>query len=246
MFPKAYYQENENLVHHLKIKKGDVGKYVIITGDPKRCIKIADKFDNAELIADYREYITYTGYINETKISAVSHGIGGPSAAIALEELIKAGADTFIRIGTCGTSNINVHAGDIIIVNGAVKIGGTMDNYIPKEFPCVPNIDILEAMIEESEKTKLKTHIGIVQCKDALYSDKELLYKDNILASEMESASIFAVGASKNVRTGSALFVMHNHKISENNNQNCTIEEAIDFTIETIKILINNDKNRSK
>ena len=89
-------------------------------------------------------------------------------------------------------------------------------------------------------------HIGIVQCKDALYSDKELLYKDNILASEMESASIFAVGASKNVRTGSALFVMHNHKISENNNQNCTIEEAIDFTIETIKILINNDKNRSK
>lgn len=261
MFPKAYYQENENLVHHLKLKKGDVGRYVIMPGDPKRCVKIAQRFDNAKLIADYREYATYTGYINGVKVSAVSHGIGGPSTAIALEELIKVGADTFIRVGTCGGMNMEVLPGDVVIVNGAIKGGGTMDNYIPKEFPCVPNIDVLEAMIEGAKKIKTRTHTGVVQCKDAFYAqhapesmavDKELLYKwesyikAGCLASEMESAVLFAVGAAKNVRTGAAMLVLHNQERIKNNindKKDYTGEEAIDLIIESIKILIDKDKN---
>ncbi|MEI0698920.1 nucleoside phosphorylase [Brachyspira intermedia] len=260
MFPKAYYQENENLVHHLKLKKGDVGRYVIMPGDPKRCVKIAKRFDDAKLIADYREYATYTGYINGVKVSATSHGIGGPSTAIALEELIKVGADTFIRVGTCGGMNIDVLPGDVVIVNGAVKGGGTMDNYIPKEFPCVPNIDVLEAMIEGADKVKTRTHVGVVQCKDAFYAqhapesmavDKELLYKwdsyikAGCLASEMESATLFAVGAAKNVRTGAAMLVLHNQERVKNNindPKDYTGEEAIDLIIESIKILIDKDK----
>ena len=260
MFPKAYYQENENLVHHLKLKKGDVGRYVIMPGDPKRCVKIAKRFDDAKLIADYREYATYTGYINGVKVSTTSHGIGGPSTAIALEELIKVGADTFIRVGTCGGMNIDVLPGDVVIVNGAVKGGGTMDNYIPKEFPCVPNIDVLEAMIEGSDKVKTRTHVGVVQCKDAFYAqhapesmavDKELLYKwdsyikAGCLASEMESATLFAVGAAKNVRTGAAMLVLHNQERVKNNindPKDYTGEEAIDLIIESIKILIEKDK----
>uniref|UniRef100_UPI003F4BEA77 nucleoside phosphorylase n=1 Tax=Brachyspira catarrhinii TaxID=2528966 RepID=UPI003F4BEA77 len=260
MFPKAYYQENENLVHHLKLKKGDVGRYVIMPGDPKRCVKIAKRFDDAKLIADYREYATYTGYINGVKVSATSHGIGGPSTAIALEELIKVGADTFIRVGTCGGMNIDVLPGDVVIVNGAVKGGGTMDNYIPKEFPCVPNIDVLEAMIEGADKVKTRTHVGVVQCKDAFYAqhapesmavDKELLYKwdsyikAGCLASEMESATLFAVGAAKNVRTGAAMLVLHNQERVKNNindPKDYTGEEAIDLIIESIKILIEKDK----
>ncbi|PTY39414.1 nucleoside phosphorylase [Brachyspira hampsonii] len=260
MFPKAYYQENENLVHHLKLKKGDVGKYIIMPGDPKRCVKIAKRFENAKLIADYREYATYTGYINGVKVSAVSHGIGGPSTAIALEELIKIGADTFIRVGTCGGMNMEVLPGDVVIVNGAIKGGGTMDNYIPKEFPCVPNIDVLEAMIEGADKIKTRTHVGVVQCKDAFYAqhapesmavDKELLYKwdsyikAGCLASEMESATLFAVGAAKNVRTGAAMLVLHNQERVKNNindPKNYTGEEAIDLIIESIKILIDKDK----
>lgn len=260
MFPKAYYQENENLVHHLKLKKGDVGRYVIMPGDPKRCVKIAKRFDNAKLIADYREYATYTGYINGVKVSTTSHGIGGPSTAIALEELIKVGADTFIRVGTCGGMNIDVLPGDVVIVNGAIKGGGTMDNYIPKEFPCVPNIDVLEAMIEGADKVKTRTHVGVVQCKDAFYAqhapesmavDKELLYKwdsyikAGCLASEMESATLFAVGAAKNVRTGAAMLVLHNQERIKNNindPKDYTGEEAIDLIIESIKILIEKDK----
>ncbi len=260
MFPNAYYQENENLVHHLKLKKGDVGRYIIMPGDPKRCVKIAKRFDNAKLIADYREYATYTGYINGVKVSAVSHGIGGPSTAIALEELIKVGADTFLRVGTCGGMNMDVLPGDVVIVNGAVKGGGTMDNYIPKEFPCVPNIDVLEAIIEGAEKIKTRTHVGVVQCKDAFYAqhapesmavDKELLYKwdsyikAGCLASEMESATLFAIGAAKNVRTGAAMLVLHNQERIRNNindKKDYTGEEAIDLIIESIKILIDKDK----
>ena len=260
MFPKAYYKENENLVHHLKLKKGDVGRYVIMPGDPKRCSKIAKRFDNAELIADYREYATYTGYINGVKVSTTSHGIGGPSTAIALEELIKVGADTFIRVGTCGGMNMDVLPGDVVIVNGAIKGGGTMDNYIPKEFPCVPNIEVLEAMIEGAEKVKTRTHVGVVQCKDAFYAqhapesmavDKELLYKwdsyikAGCLASEMESATLFAVGAAKNVRTGAAMLVLHNQERIKNNindPKDYTGEEAIDLIIESIKVLIEKDR----
>ncbi len=260
MFPKAYYKENENLVHHLKLKKGDVGRYVIMPGDPKRCSKIAKRFDNAELIADYREYATYTGYINGVKVSTTSHGIGGPSTAIALEELIKVGADTFLRVGTCGGMNMDVLPGDVVIVNGAIKGGGTMDNYIPKEFPCVPNIEVLEAMIEGAEKVKTRTHVGVVQCKDAFYAqhapesmavDKELSYKwdsyikAGCLASEMESATLFAVGAAKNVRTGAAMLVLHNQERIKNNindPKDYTGEEAIDLIIESIKVLIEKDR----
>lgn len=261
-YPKAYYEESENLVHHLKLKKGDVGKYVIMPGDPKRCKKIAKRFDNPKLIADFREYATYTGYIDGVKVSTTSHGIGGPSTAIALEELIKVGADTFLRVGTCGGMNINVLPGDIVIVNGAIKLGGTMDNYIPKEFPCVPNIEVLEAMIEASNNIKNKTHVGIVQCKDAFYSqhapdsmavDKELLYKwdsyikAGALASEMESATLFAVGSAKNVRTGAAMLVLHNQERIKNNindKKDYTGEEAIDLIIESIRVLIKNDNSK--
>ena len=261
-YPKAYYEESENLVHHLKLKKGDVGKYVIMPGDPKRCKKIAQRFDNPKLIADFREYATYTGYIDGVKVSTTSHGIGGPSTAIALEELIKVGADTFLRVGTCGGMNINVLPGDIVIVNGAIKLGGTMDNYIPKEFPCVPNIEVLEAMIEASNNIKNKTHVGIVQCKDAFYSqhapdsmavDKELLYKwdsyikAGALASEMESATLFAVGSAKNVRTGAAMLVLHNQERIKNNindKKDYTGEEAIDLIIESIRVLIKNDNSK--
>ena len=91
----------EGMQYHIGLRKGDVGKYVILPGDPKRCEKIAKHFDNAKLIADSREYVTYTGYLDGVKVSVTSTGIGGPSASIALEELVRVGADTFLRVGTC-------------------------------------------------------------------------------------------------------------------------------------------------
>lgn len=257
--PKPYYEKSENLQHHLKIQKGDVGKYVIMPGDPKRCYAISKRFENPKLIADFREFVTYTGYIDGVKVSAVSHGIGGPSTAIALEELIKAGSDTFIRVGTCGGMNMEVLPGNIVIVNGAIKVGGTPDNYIPKEFPCVPNIDVLEALIEASKNIKTKSHVGVVHCKDAFYAQhapesmavgEELLYKwqayikAGALASEMESATLFAVAASKNVRAGASMLVLHNQERTKsgiNDEKKYTGEEAIDLAVFAIRLLIKRD-----
>jgi uridine phosphorylase len=91
--------------YHINMKEGDVGRYVILPGDPKRCVKIAKYFENPVLVADSREYVTYTGYLDGVKVSVTSTGIGGPSAAIAMEELANIGADTFIRVGTCGGHN---------------------------------------------------------------------------------------------------------------------------------------------
>lgn len=109
------YVEEAGLQYHLNIRPGDVGRYVILPGDPKRCKKIAEHFERAKLVADSREYVTYTGYLDGEKVSVTSTGIGGPSAAIALEELVKCGADTFIRVGTCGGMDLDVKGGDVVV-----------------------------------------------------------------------------------------------------------------------------------
>lgn len=115
------YSEQEGKQYHIQVGKGDVGKYVILPGDPKRCAKIAKYFEQAEQVADSREYVTYTGYLDGVKVSVTSTGIGGPSAAIAVEELVMSGADTFIRIGTCGGMQTNVKSGDVVIASGDRK-----------------------------------------------------------------------------------------------------------------------------
>ena len=94
--------------YHIGLKPGDVGEIVLLPGDPKRCEKIAQYFDEPKLVADKREFVTYTGYIDGVKVSVTSTGIGGPSASIAMEELVNVGAKTFIRVGTCGGMDVNV------------------------------------------------------------------------------------------------------------------------------------------
>ena len=111
--------------YHVGLKAGDVGEYVILPGDPKRCEKIAAYFDEPKLVADKREFITYTGYLNGVKVSVTSTGIGGASASIALEELVKVGGKYFIRVGTCGGMDTNVKSGDLVIATGAIRMEGT-------------------------------------------------------------------------------------------------------------------------
>ena len=118
------YSGEEGLQYHLQIRRGDVGRYVILPGDPKRCQKIAEHFDDAKLVADSREFVTYTGYLDGEKVSVTSTGIGGPSASIAMEELVRCGADTFIRVGTCGGIDLEVKGGDIVVATGAVRMEG--------------------------------------------------------------------------------------------------------------------------
>ena len=163
----------EGLQYHIGVRTGEVGKYVIMPGDPKRCEKIAKHFDNAILVADNREFITYTGYLDGVKVSVTSTGIGGPSAAIAMEELVKAGADTFIRVGTCGGMDLDVQSGDVVIATGAIRMEGTSKEYAPIEFPAVADLSVANALAASAGKLGYRCHTGVVECKDSFYGQHE-------------------------------------------------------------------------
>ncbi|MPM21040.1 Uridine phosphorylase [bioreactor metagenome] len=254
---KAY---SGDVQYHINMKQGDVGRYVILPGDPKRCVKIAEHFDNPVLVADHREFVTYTGFIDGVKVSVTSTGIGGPSASIALEELTNIGADTFIRVGTSGGMDINVLGGDLVIASGAIRMEGTGREYAPMEFPAVANYEVLNALVKASKDLGKKYHVGIVQCKDAYYGQHEpetkpvgyeLINKWNAwlklgaLASEMESAALFIVGAYRRVRVGAILNVVANQerrKLGLDDPMEHDTEAAIVTAIEAIRNLIKEDK----
>lgn len=245
----------DGVQYHIGLKQGDVGKYVILPGDPKRCAKIAQYFDEPKLVADNREYVTYTGYLDGEKVSVTSTGIGGPSAAIALEELVNVGAETFIRVGTCGGMQIDVKGGDIVIATGAIRAEGTSKEYAPIEFPAVANLDVTNALVQASKNLGYTSHTGVVQCKDSFYGQHlpetkpvsdELLNKWEAwkrlgcLASEMESAALFVVASYLNVKVGSVFLTVANQEREKQNLENPVVhdtEKAIKTAIEAIKIL---------
>lgn len=250
----------EGYQYHLDITKGDVGRYVILPGDPKRCKKIAAYFDNPKLVADSREFITYTGTLNNQKVSVTSTGIGGPSAAIAMEELCQAGADTFIRIGTCGGMQLAVKGGDCVIATGAVRMEGTSREYAPIEFPAVADFTVTEALKESALKQKVNFHMGIVQCKDSFYGQHspekspvsyeltekwEAWKRLGCLASEMESAALFTVAAALGVRCGSVFLVMANQERERAGLDNPVVHDtdmAVRIAVEAVRKLMEKDK----
>jgi len=245
----------DGIQYHIGLKEGDVGKYVILPGDPKRCEKIAQYFENPRLVADNREYVTYTGYLDGEKVSVTSTGIGGPSASIALEELVKVGAQTFIRVGTCGGMSLDVKGGDIVVATGAIRMEGTSREYAPIEFPAVANLDVTNALVSAAKNLGYTYHAGIVQCKDSFYGQHEPESKPvsyelqnrweawkrlGCLASEMESAALFVVASYLKVKVGSVFLAVANQEREKLNLENPVVhdtEKAIKTAIEAIKIL---------
>lgn len=219
--------KTDSVQYHIACRRGDVGGYCILPGDPGRVPLIAAYLDNAREISFNREYRVFTGELLGEKVTVCSTGIGGPSTAIAVEELTNCGAHTFVRIGTCGGISTIVRAGDVVIATGAVRAEGTSREYAPIEFPAVPDPDVLIALIGAAEEECLPYHAGVVQCKDSFYGQHapermpvagELLAKWEawkrlgVLASEMESAALFTVGAALGVRTGSVFHVVWNQE----------------------------------
>lgn len=194
---------NERL-HHLGCFPDELGKYVLVPGDPKRVKVIAGQLDESHLIADFREYTSYTGKLDGTVVSVVSTGIGGPSAAIAVEELADAGVHTVIRVGTCGAHQPELVPGTLIIPTAAVRSEGTSDAYMPKQFPAVPDFKVMKAIIEAADKLDFKYAAGIVDSKDSYYGqhcpermptrdtlirNMEMWTEAGVLGSEMECAA---------------------------------------------------------
>ena len=256
------YSEIEGKQYHFQVGKGDVGRYVIMPGDPKRCAKIAQYFDDARLVADSREYVTYTGYLDGEMVSVTSTGIGGPSAAIAMEELVMSGADTFIRIGTCGGMQTEVMSGDVVIATGAIRMEGTSREYAPVEYPAVADYQLVNALVAGAKTLEQRYHVGVVQCKDSFYGQHspetkpvsyELLHKWEAwkrlgcLASEMESAALFVVADSLHVRAGSCFLVVANQEREREGLANPVVHDtdmAIRVSVEAIRNLIAADRQQ--
>ena len=253
------YSEDASRQYHIQVASGEIGRYVILPGDPKRCAKIARYFDDPVLIADNREYITYTGTLDGVKVSVTSTGIGGPSASIAMEELYRCGADTFIRIGTCGGMQLDVKSGDVVVATGAIRMEGTSREYAPMEFPAIPDLNVTNALVNAARSMGYPFHTGVVQCKDAFYGQHEPETKPvsyelmnkweawkrlGCMASEMESAALFIVGSYLHVRVGSCFLVVANQEREKMNLPNPVAHDtdmAIRVAVEAIRDLIRQD-----
>lgn len=249
------YTEGGGYQYHTGLRSEDVGEYVILPGDPKRVPKIAACLTDARQVSDVREYVTWTGYLGEKKVTATSTGIGGPSAAIAMEELVKCGAKTFIRVGTCGGIKLDVLGGDLVIALSSVRAEGTSHEYAPAEYPATADFDVVCALKKAAESLNVPHHVGVVQCKDSFFGqhdpdkspvsymlkEKWEAYKRlNVLASEMESAALFVVGASLNVRVGSVFLTVANQERAAAglpNQQVHDVDAAIRCAIEAMKLL---------
>ena len=246
---------------HLNITKGDVGRYVILPGDPGRCESIAKQFDDSHFVAENREFKIYTGSIAGETVSVCSTGIGGPSAAIAMEELVHCGADTFIRVGTCGGIDLNVKSGDLVIATGAVRYEHTSLEYAPIEFPAVPDFELTGALKTAAERLHANYHLGVVQCKDSFYGQHspgnspvsyELLNKWEswkklgVKASEMESAALFVLASALHVRCASCFHVIWNQereKAGLDQDMSTDTELAVRAGVLALRIIIDEGKH---
>ena len=246
--------------YHIHCNKGDVGRYVFLPGDPGRCQSIASYFDNPVHIGMNREYNIYTGTMLGQKVSVCSTGIGGPSASIAMEELAAIGADTFIRVGTCGGIAMDVLPGDVVVATGAIRYEHTSLEYAPIEFPAVPDFDVTAALKAASESLGYRTHTGVVQCKDSFYGQHspekspvyyELLQKWEswkrlgVKASEMESAAMFVVASALGCRCGSCFHVVWNQereKAGLDQDMSEDTSASVKVAVEGLKKIIQRDR----
>jgi uridine phosphorylase len=261
-------RNEKGLAFHLHIKEGDVGRYVLLPGDPARCEKIAAYFESPHFVAQNREYVTWTGTLAGEKVSVVSTGIGCPSIAIAVEELVDVGADTFIRVGSSGSMQRDVHAGDIAIVTASIRDEGTTSQYLPLAFPAVADVDIVCALRDAAEKLGQRCHLGVSQSKDSFYGEVErtrmpmaaqlterwnAFVVGGAICSEMESAALFILSSIYRKRAGGAMFVVNESELSDISIGDASkqlaefdADSVIRVAVEALKILIVRDHARAK
>jgi uridine phosphorylase len=217
--------------YHTHLVAGDVGRYVLMPGDPARCAVIAAYLQDAEKVAQNREYTTYTGTLDGVPVSVTSTGIGSPSAAIALEELAEIGVDTFIRVGTSGALQNYLATGDVVIAQAAVRGEGTTSYYVPLSYPAVAHPVVLRALEDGARAVGVAARTGIVTSADALYADVAphtmplaalntgdwgtVWTRAGVLAAEMECAALFVIGTIRGLRAGGVLTVVNATGVGE-------------------------------
>ncbi len=245
---------------HIGLEPGEVGRYVFLPGSPERTEKIAAYFDNPKEIAYNREFRTFVGELDGVKVAVTSTGIGGPSAAIAVEELHQCGADTMLRVGTCASTSEKVSLGDVVIPNGAVRMEGVRTHYLPIEYPAVPDFQVVKAVEQAAQKLEFPYNVGVTITKASFYTQTtpetkpvgpELLYKwqayekGGATSTSMECSVLFCVGASLGIRTSSVMISATNFGEYSNDAEDYPSgweERGIEVGIEAMKIMIRKDK----
>ena len=247
---------------HLGPEDG-VGRYCIIPGDPGRCEAIARLMEDPRHLGMNREYNCWQGTLRGETVTVVSTGIGGPSTAIAVEELAQLGADTFIRCGTCGGIREDVCSGDLIVATGATRTDGTSKEYAPLDFPAVPDFDVTCALMDAARQEGRHALAGVVQSKDSFYGQHspnsmpichELEYKWEawkrlgVLGSEMEAATLFVVGATRSLRTGACFHVIWNQereKLGLPQTEDLDTSAAVRVAVRALDLLIQRDQRHA-
>lgn len=247
-------------MYHIDFDASHGAKYVILPGDPGRVEKIAALLDNPRFHHQNREYTAWLGELSGEKVLVMSTGMGGPSTAIAVEELYQTGVRTFIRVGTCGGMQTEIVGGDLVVATSAIRMEGTSREYVPIEFPAVANLDVTNALVQSARKLELNYHAGVVQCKDSFYGQHdpermpvgyELENKwqawigANCLASEMESAALYIVSQVLRARAGCVLSVVWNQERARRGMSNPEVHDtgnAIRVAVEAVRMLIAADK----
>jgi len=254
--------EHIEKLYHIGLTKELIegAKYVILPGDPGRVPKIANKLRNPKKLAVNREYTSYLGELEGEKVLVMSTGMGGPSTAIAVEELSLIGIKYLIRVGTSGGMQLNVNAGDLVIASSAIRQEGTSKEYVPVEYPAVADYEIVTALKKAAEELGYTHHIGTVHCKDSFYGQHspekmpvsyELENKWNAwlkagaLCSEMETASLYIVSSYLRLKAGAVLSVIWNQEQEKNgikNKSNFDVDKEINVAIKAIQIMIKGNK----
>lgn len=254
---------SEGYEYHVHLSEGDIGRYVFLPGDPGRCEVIAQHFDNPRFVASNREHTTWAGELDGEPVAVTSTGMGGPSAAIAVEELIHVGADTFMRVGTSGAMQPELSPGDVAVISAAIRDEGTGLHYLPMEFPAVAHLDITNGLVRAAEGMGRRYHVGVSQSKDSFYGQHspdsmpvgprlherwDAWVKGGCLVSEMECAALFIVASVRKVRAGAIMMVMGHHDftpMTAEEKEAANVANAIPVAIEGMRQVIAADRAKA-
>jgi len=248
--------------YHIGLAKGDVGEYVLVPGDPGRTPMIAKYLDGAHEVAFSREYRTFTGSIDGVPVSTISSGMGGPSVAIAVEELNELGVHTFLRVGTCGAAQPEIKMGDLVIAIGSVRSEGTPNGYVPLEYPAIASLDVVNALVEASRKDGVPYHVGVIRSVDALYSDLmpdtmprphhlreelDMWSRAGILSNDMETSTLFVVARIRKLRAGTINLCVDELGAGEIHHLDPSyMDRMLKVAVDAIRILIKRDQSAAK
>ncbi|HEV3311989.1 MAG TPA: nucleoside phosphorylase [Chloroflexota bacterium] len=246
---------DEEQQFHIRLRRGDVGRYVLMPGDPGRVPLIAAHLEGAVEVSRNREFLTYTGSLDGVPVSVTSTGIGSPSTAIAAEELIAIGADTLIRVGTAGSIAKDLRTGDLVIAQGSVRDEGTSPAYVPIMFPAVADLTVVNALVGAARESGHRYRAGIIRSSDSFYGDVaphtmpytpyplSIWERAGVLASEMEASTLFVVAWLRKVRAGAIAAVVNATEVSVDTGEvvALSLEPLIETAIDGVRRLIKLD-----